>query len=316
MADRFPLIVDISDGNKIKELPSGDNLNLENSGIVKADSIQTGTVDTVALQVDGRTLNEIAFTGDYDDLIANVPSGFSGSWDDLTDIPELLRKNNLPISIRQLGGVSEAEPQNGQALIYDSEEGEFVPGNIDDQFDLTNNSISDLNDVVITGNTTNKYLKFENGAWRPAFVKWGEIVNRPQKNSRFDNDSGYLNPTSLDAYISTDSTITYQNGAISVTDNSITSAHLDVTDTGEVGDSLQSTGEGGFVWRNPYVEQALEPNNPLPGDEWLETDNNIYYKYLGGHWIPIVQYDVIETEDGVEINTESGDAIDFGDSTG
>jgi len=32
---------------------------------------------------------------------------------------------------------------------------------------------------------------------------------------------------------------------------------------------------------------------------------------MGGHWIPIVQYDVIETESGTEINTESGDAIDF-----
>jgi hypothetical protein len=315
MADRFPLIVDISDGNKIKELPSGDNLNLENSGIVKADSIQTGAVNTVALQVDGKTLDDVAFSGNFNDLI-NVPPGFSGSWDDLTDIPVQLRKNNLPLTSRKLGDISDDAPSDKQTLVYNSLSGEYEPKDISDQFDLTNYSIGDLDNVVITGNTTNKYLKFSNGAWQPSFITWGEVVNRPQKNSRFDNDSGYLNPTSLDAYISTDSTITYQNGAISVTDNSITSTQLDVADTGEVGDSLHSTGEGDFVWRNPYVEQASEPDNPLPGDEWLETDNNIYYKYLGGHWIPIVQYDVIETEDGVEINTESGDAIDFGDSTG
>ena len=29
MTNRIPLVVDIEDGNKIKELPAGDNLNLE-----------------------------------------------------------------------------------------------------------------------------------------------------------------------------------------------------------------------------------------------------------------------------------------------
>lgn len=38
MADRYPLIFDLS-VNKFKELPSGDNLDLNNSGIVNANSI-------------------------------------------------------------------------------------------------------------------------------------------------------------------------------------------------------------------------------------------------------------------------------------
>ena len=33
MANRFPLIVDVDDGNKIKELPTGDNLDLSSAGI-------------------------------------------------------------------------------------------------------------------------------------------------------------------------------------------------------------------------------------------------------------------------------------------
>ena len=39
MANRFPLIVDVDDGNKLKELPTGDNLNLDNAGIVNLSSL-------------------------------------------------------------------------------------------------------------------------------------------------------------------------------------------------------------------------------------------------------------------------------------
>jgi len=39
MADRYPLVFDSSD-NKFKELPSGDNLNLNNSPIVNVPSIE------------------------------------------------------------------------------------------------------------------------------------------------------------------------------------------------------------------------------------------------------------------------------------
>ena len=51
MADRFPLIVD-STTQTIKELPSGDNLDLTGSSIVNASSIDvTGTVTADDLTV-------------------------------------------------------------------------------------------------------------------------------------------------------------------------------------------------------------------------------------------------------------------------
>jgi hypothetical protein len=56
MADRFPLIVD-STTQTIKELPSGDNLDLTGSSIVNASSIDvTGTVTADGLTVDGNPL--------------------------------------------------------------------------------------------------------------------------------------------------------------------------------------------------------------------------------------------------------------------
>jgi len=45
MADRYPLIFDSSD-NKFKELPSGDNLNLNNSPIINVPSIECEGVIT------------------------------------------------------------------------------------------------------------------------------------------------------------------------------------------------------------------------------------------------------------------------------
>ena len=45
MADRIPLIVDTSDGNKIKELPVGDNLDLSNSSLVNVTSVTATSVN-------------------------------------------------------------------------------------------------------------------------------------------------------------------------------------------------------------------------------------------------------------------------------
>jgi hypothetical protein len=44
MADRIPLVVDTADGNKIKELPINDNLDLTNSNLVGVNSVQTQTL--------------------------------------------------------------------------------------------------------------------------------------------------------------------------------------------------------------------------------------------------------------------------------
>ena len=60
MADRIPLIVDTDDGNKLKELPIGDNLNLTGSGIVGA-----GNISATSLTVAGVPYNP--FSGAYGD---------------------------------------------------------------------------------------------------------------------------------------------------------------------------------------------------------------------------------------------------------
>ena len=68
MANRFPLILDTSDGNQFKELPDGDNLLLTNSSIVDALDIDArGTVSTQRLLING-----VEFTNSFNDLV-DVP---------------------------------------------------------------------------------------------------------------------------------------------------------------------------------------------------------------------------------------------------
>ncbi len=67
MANRFPIIVDRDDQNKLKELPTGDNLDLTGSSIIGA-----GNIAATGLTIGGVSYNP-----------------FSGSYNDLTDKPNV-----------------------------------------------------------------------------------------------------------------------------------------------------------------------------------------------------------------------------------
>ena len=76
MANRIPLVVDTADGNKIKELPIGDNLNLTGSGITGA-----GSISATSLTLNGVVYNP--FSGAYADLTGKptIPA----TTDDITE---------------------------------------------------------------------------------------------------------------------------------------------------------------------------------------------------------------------------------------
>ena len=46
--NRVPLIVDQDNGNKIRELPLGDNLDLTSSKIVNASSVETSSLKSAS----------------------------------------------------------------------------------------------------------------------------------------------------------------------------------------------------------------------------------------------------------------------------
>jgi hypothetical protein len=79
MADRFPLIVD-STTQTIKELPSGDNLDLTGSSIVNASSIDvTGTVTADGVTSDGNISMSGAGTGARFLLLGSETNTYAGS---------------------------------------------------------------------------------------------------------------------------------------------------------------------------------------------------------------------------------------------
>ena len=72
MTNRYPLIVDASDGNKIKELPSGDNLQLTGSAITGATDVTAsgtiagGVLSAVSIKKGGTEIATLAVTGAMD----------------------------------------------------------------------------------------------------------------------------------------------------------------------------------------------------------------------------------------------------------
>lgn len=103
MANRFPLIFDANDGNKIKELPNGDNLNLLGSSIIDVVNILSSgtiTVDSVVttnLTVGNNPIAEVAKTNNYNDL-SNLPTLFSGDYNDLDNKPPAFTGNYNDLS--------------------------------------------------------------------------------------------------------------------------------------------------------------------------------------------------------------------------
>ena len=190
MANRFPLIIDTDDGNKFKELPVGDNLNLQGSGIVNASSIQVqGNLDVLSLTVNQQNLSTVAVTGDYNDL-DNVPIAFSGSYNDLTNKP------TIATNTKQLTDVSNLDPTDGQILVFNAAANRYEPKDQTD-IDLSASSINELQDVITTGVSELKYLKYQSGAWRPGNINYSEILNKPVNVSQFVNDAGYIGLTEL-----------------------------------------------------------------------------------------------------------------------
>ena len=209
MANRFPLIIDTDDGNKFKELPIGDNLNLQGSSIINASSIEVlGNLDVQSLTVNEQNLSTVAVTGDYNDL-NNIPVAFSGNYNDLSNKP------TVPTTTKDLTDISLTDPTDGQILVFNSASGTFEPKDQTD-IDLSASSINDLQDVITTGTTELKYLKYQSGAWRPGNINYSEILNKPTNISQFVNDTGYLDATVFSAgnSITNEATNTYSGNNI------------------------------------------------------------------------------------------------------
>ena len=75
MANRFPLVLDTTDNNKIKEIQAGDNLNLTDNSIVGVQNITAlGTINAADIKVNGNRLVAQTFAD-----LTDTPASFIGS---------------------------------------------------------------------------------------------------------------------------------------------------------------------------------------------------------------------------------------------
>lgn len=194
MTDRFPLIVDTTDGNKLKELPAGDNLDLQGNGITNAQTISVSSLATGTLTVNGTQLSPVAFSGSYDDL-TDTPTLFDKDYNSLNNKP------TIPSILGDLDNVASHLPQDGQIVVYSATENRFTFEDRFSQIDLANYELSDLGDVAFSGPVTGKFIKFYAGGWRESNIDWSDVINKPTNISYFSNDAEYISKTELQTIV-------------------------------------------------------------------------------------------------------------------
>jgi len=165
MANRFPLIIDKDDSNKLKELPVSDNLDLQGSGIINAASISTSE-----LTVGGIEYNP--FSGNYNDL-TNKPT-IATNTDELTEGTTNLYFTPQRVSDMLLEG-------SGISLTYDNETGTVTITSTGGGEGGGASALDGLTDVNLTNPSANQVLKFNGSTqqFNNAFVNWGEVQSKP-----------------------------------------------------------------------------------------------------------------------------------------
>jgi hypothetical protein len=197
MANRFPLVFDAAGDKQIKELPTGDNLNLLGSSIVDVVNVNaSGTIvaDTITvnnINASGGSIAAVAISNDYNDL-DNKPTLFSGDYNDLTNKPaslandwaDITNKPVIPTKLSQLVNDTNFASENsfivnatniaGLASIATSgsftdlsdvpdfvTQAEIVDGtltiDVNNTGDLNGRLIADDGDRVVYDNTTDRF---------------------------------------------------------------------------------------------------------------------------------------------------------------
>jgi len=141
MANRFPLVVDTDDGNKLKEIPIGDQLDLANSGIANltelsvAGALSSATLSTTGnvsvggnIVVTGTTTLGVATISTVNATNINlggetvrVPVQSDWNEEDNTSLAFIQNKpdiGNVINSINDIGDVDTVGAVNGDILVY------------------------------------------------------------------------------------------------------------------------------------------------------------------------------------------------------
>jgi hypothetical protein len=183
MANRFPLIVDVDDGNKLKELPTGDNLNLDNAGIVNLSSLSvSGSLNggslsssaTLAVTTNATIGGTLSVTG-TSTLTGNVTaSGDVAVTGDVSAATITLAGAPLLLPVQ-----SDWTESNTSSLAFiKNKPTTFAPDNLDD-----------IGDVFVSGATVGQVLTYDGASWQAQAAAGGisladlSVIQNPASGS-------------------------------------------------------------------------------------------------------------------------------------
>jgi len=185
MANRFPLVIDTTDGNKLKELPAGDNLDLRESSIVRVQDIDAvGTINAADITINGNRLEAQNFI-DLTDTPANYVDAAN----------KFLKVNATGDAIEfrdfnDIGNISVDEIEVAEQIVP-ATVGDVDIGTTDLYFNrvVANEFMGDL----IAGNESRVF----NAA--TGKISYAALEGAPTQVSEFENDIGYLLAADLDS---------------------------------------------------------------------------------------------------------------------
>ena len=184
MANRFPLVIDTTDGNKLKELPAGDNLDLRESSIVRVQDVDAlGTINAADITVNGNRL---------------VAQNFI----DLTDTPtNYVDAANKFVKVNATGDALEFRPFSdiGNIEVQQIEVGSLIipetAGIVDigtDELYFDRVVANEFKGDLIAGNDSRVF----NAA--TGKISYAALEGAPTNVSEFTNDIGYMLVEDLD----------------------------------------------------------------------------------------------------------------------
>jgi hypothetical protein len=188
MANRFPLVLDTTDGNKIKELPDGDNLDLTNSSIISVNDITSaGTIYAQDLRIRGNTIAPVNFNN-----LADTPANY----DNASNYFVKVNSSGTGIIFSPLDNLGTINVNNLEAG------GDVVPnttntGNVGTDsavwqrvraINLVGNLVSESGSIVFNANT--------------GLISYGAIGGVPTNLSEFTDDIGFVRTSDLSSSLS------------------------------------------------------------------------------------------------------------------
>jgi hypothetical protein len=184
MANRFPLILDTSDGNKIKELPSGDNLNLRESSIVNVQDVTAlGTINAADIRVNGNRLVAQSFAD-----LTDTPNTFAGAANYFVKVKE----DGTGLEFRPFSDIGNIEVETitvSEDILPDVSNQGSVGTDIKKFQRVTANelkgSLLSFNGSTVFNATT-------------GFISYAALQGAPQFLSEFTDDIGFLRTNDLD----------------------------------------------------------------------------------------------------------------------